>query len=69
MNRKKTSDFDQELLDLYDGYAHGLIERREFLNKASKFAVGGITAAATRGSRGSSSSTRHPMAMGPFADT
>ena len=46
MNRKKTSDFDQELLDLYDGYAHGLIERREFLNKASKFAVGGITAAA-----------------------
>ncbi len=46
MDRKKASDFDQELLDLYDSYAHGLIERREFLNKASKFAVGGITAAA-----------------------
>lgn len=46
MDRKKASDFDQELLDLYDGFAHGLIERREFLNKASKFAVGGITAAA-----------------------
>ncbi len=45
MDRKKASDFDQELLDLYDSYAHGLIERREFLNKASKFAVGGITAA------------------------
>ena len=46
MERQKASDFDQELLDLYDSYAHGLIERREFLNKASKFAVGGITAAA-----------------------
>ena len=46
MDRNKASDFDQDLLDLYDRYAHGLIERREFLNKASKFAVGGITAAA-----------------------
>ena len=45
MGRQKASDFDQELLDLYDRYAHGLIERREFLNKASKFAVGGISAA------------------------
>jgi carboxymethylenebutenolidase len=46
MRRQKASDFDQELLDLYDHYAHGLIERREFLTRASKFAVGGITAAA-----------------------
>ncbi len=46
MDRKKASDFDQELLDLYDSYAHGRIERREFLAKASKFAVVGITAAA-----------------------
>ncbi len=46
MERKKATDFDQELLNLYDSYAHGLIERREFLAKASKFAVGGITAAA-----------------------
>ncbi len=46
MERKKASDFDQELLDLYDHYAHGLIERREFLGRAAKFAVGGITAAA-----------------------
>ncbi len=35
MERKKASDFDQELLNLYDRYAHGLIERREFLDKAS----------------------------------
>lgn len=46
MDRKKASDFDQDLLDLYDSYAHGRIERREFLAKASKFADGGITAAA-----------------------
>lgn len=40
MERKTQHDFDQELLDLYDSYAHGLIERREFLAKAGKFAVG-----------------------------
>ncbi len=44
MNRKTAQDFDQELLDLYDSYAHGIIERREFLLKAGKFAVGGVTA-------------------------
>ena len=46
VNRKKACDFDQELLTLYDRYAHGLIERREFLDRAAKFAVGGITATA-----------------------
>ncbi|MGJ8641259.1 MAG: dienelactone hydrolase family protein [Opitutaceae bacterium] len=46
MNRKKASDFPQELIDLYDHYAHGLIDRRSFLDRAGKFAVGGITAAA-----------------------
>ena len=46
MERKKATDFDQGLLDLYDGYAHGQINRREFLDKAAKYAVGGITAAA-----------------------
>jgi carboxymethylenebutenolidase len=46
MTRKKASDFDQGLLDLYDGYAHGLINRREFLEKAARYAVGGLSAAA-----------------------
>jgi carboxymethylenebutenolidase len=46
MGRRKANDFDQELLDLYDGFAHGMIERREFLDRAAKFTVGGITAAA-----------------------
>jgi carboxymethylenebutenolidase len=39
-------DFDQELLDLYDYYAHGKITKREFLDRAGKFAAGGVTAAA-----------------------
>lgn len=36
----------QELLDLYDGYAHGFITRRELFDRAAKFAVGGLTVAA-----------------------
>lgn len=46
MNRPKASEFAQELLDLYDDYAHGRIERRDFLKNASKFAIGGLTAEA-----------------------
>jgi carboxymethylenebutenolidase len=46
MERKKASDFPQELLDLFDKYVHGDIDRRGFLEGAKKFAVGGLTAAA-----------------------
>jgi carboxymethylenebutenolidase len=46
MRRKKASDYDQGLLDLFDGYVHGDIDRREFLDRAKAFAVGGVTAAA-----------------------
>jgi carboxymethylenebutenolidase len=45
MTRLKASDFDQELLILFDAYVHGAIDRRGFLDKARKFAVGGVTAA------------------------
>ncbi|MEZ5594389.1 MAG: YghX family hydrolase [Gammaproteobacteria bacterium] len=45
MPRKQARDFDQQLLNLYDRYAHNQINRREFLDRAAKFAVGGITAA------------------------
>jgi carboxymethylenebutenolidase len=45
MERKKASDFDQELWDLFDQYVHGDIDRRGFLDRAAKFAVGGMTAA------------------------
>jgi hypothetical protein len=46
MERKKASDVPQELLNLFDGYVHGGISRRQFLDGAQKFAVGGVTAAA-----------------------
>ncbi len=45
MNRKTAHDFDQDLLVLFDAYVHGAIDRRGFLDKAGKYAVGGITAA------------------------
>ncbi|SIQ38109.1 carboxymethylenebutenolidase [Rhizobium sp. RU35A] len=46
MTRLTARDFPQELLELYDFYAHGKITKREFLDRAAKFAVGGMTAAA-----------------------
>jgi carboxymethylenebutenolidase len=46
MERRKASDFPQELLNLFDGYVHGGISRRQFLDGAQRFAVGGLTAAA-----------------------
>ncbi len=45
MERMTASDFDQGLLDLYDGYAHGQMDRREFLDRAKVYAGGGVTAA------------------------
>ncbi len=45
-HRLTAADFDQDLLDLYDYYAHGKISKREFLDRAGKWAVGGLTAAA-----------------------
>jgi len=44
--RKKASDFPQERLNLFDGYVHGRMSRRDFLDGAQKFAVGGVTATA-----------------------
>src|SRR5580704_1623003 len=46
MERKKASDYPQELLDVFDKYVHGEIKRREFLTAAKKYAVGGLTATA-----------------------
>ena len=45
MERKTAHDFDQDLLILFDAYVHGVIDRRSFLDQASRFAVGGVTAA------------------------
>jgi carboxymethylenebutenolidase len=45
MPQQTAHDFDQELLILFDAYVHGAIDRRAFLEKAARFAVGGVTAA------------------------
>lgn len=44
-DRMTAKDFAPELLELYDFYAHGMITKREFLDRAGKFAIGGLTAA------------------------
>jgi len=46
MDRKNASDYPQELLNLFDRYVHGDIDRRAFLDGAKRFAVGGVTATA-----------------------
>jgi carboxymethylenebutenolidase len=46
MERKKASDFPQELLNLFDVYVHGGMSRRAFLDGVQKFAVGGVSASA-----------------------
>lgn len=46
MERKRASDFPQEVLDLFDGYQHGFLSRRDFLDRTAKYAVGGVSAAA-----------------------
>ena len=43
-SRLTAADFDQELLILFDAYVHGDLDRRGFLDRAQKFAVGGLTA-------------------------
>jgi carboxymethylenebutenolidase len=46
MNRLTAKDFHPELLELYDYYAHGQISRRDFLDRAARYAAGGLSAAA-----------------------
>lgn len=44
MARLTAKDFSPELLELYDGYVHGRISRRQFLDRAGALALGGMTA-------------------------
>jgi len=46
MERKKASDYPQELLNLFDKYVHGDIDRRSFLDGAKKFATATMSATA-----------------------
>jgi len=43
MKKLNKEDLNQELFDIYDAYAHNLIDRRQFMNKLSVYAVGGLT--------------------------
>ena len=45
MERKTANEFPRELLDIFDLYVHGDIERREFMERAKRFATGGVTVA------------------------
>lgn len=41
--RKTAADYPQELLDLFHEYQHGHISRRDFLDRAKRYAIGGVT--------------------------
>lgn len=43
MNTIKKEDIRQEVFDLYDDYAHNRLNRRDFVQKLSVYAVGGLT--------------------------
>lgn len=40
-----SKDFDPRILKLFDGYVHGTVSRRQFLERAAKFTAAGATAA------------------------
>lgn len=46
MERRKAGDFPPEVLQLFDGFVHGRLSRRDFLDRAARYAAGGFTAAA-----------------------
>jgi carboxymethylenebutenolidase len=46
MTRLTAADFHPDLIELYDFYAHGRITKREFLDRAGRYTVGGMTALA-----------------------
>lgn len=43
--RKKASDFDPRILEIFDGYVHGTMSKREFISKAGKYTAAGVTGA------------------------
>lgn len=45
MKPLRKEDIRQEVFDLYDKYAHNKLQRREFIEKLSLYAVGGVTVA------------------------
>ena len=45
MSRKTAADFHPAILEIFDGYVHGKLSKREFIERAAKFAVAGVTGA------------------------
>ncbi|MCA0870761.1 dienelactone hydrolase family protein [Seohaeicola saemankumensis] len=45
MPRKKASDFDPRILEIFDGYVHGTMSKREFMSRAGRYAAAGVTGA------------------------
>ncbi|WP_424929223.1 YghX family hydrolase [Amaricoccus tamworthensis] len=43
--RKKAQDFDQRILEIFDGYVHGKMSKRDFISRAGKYAAAGVTGA------------------------
>jgi carboxymethylenebutenolidase len=43
--RRKASDFDPRILEIFDGYVHGQLTKREFISQAGKYAAAGVTGA------------------------
>lgn len=43
--RKRAQDFDQRILEIFDGYVHGKISKREFIRQAGQYAAAGVTGA------------------------
>ena len=43
--RRKASDFDPRILEVFDGYVHGTMSKREFITQASRYAAAGVTGA------------------------
>ena len=45
IERKRASDFHPRILEIFDGYVHGAISKRDFMRQAGKFAAAGVTGA------------------------
>ena len=43
--RKTARDFDPRILEIFDGYVHGTVSKREFLTQAGKYTAVGVTGA------------------------
>ncbi len=49
MKKITKADIKQEVFDLYDAYAHNRIDRKQFIERLSAYAVGGLTVSSLMG--------------------